>query len=247
MRNLIPIPLNQTQCKQLGVYLNIPVSCNDACNIMCIHVQYYTCIVVYIRYIIVYIQYIVVYIRYIIVYIQYIVVYIRYIIVYIQYIVVYIRYIIVYIQYIVVYIHLQYYIVVYMHILYVIYVHNDGLVCNCITTVGFEAFIIICTISLLLYTQVASLHKIESENPNNVNKYKRAVFNTWLDNDTTASWSSLLSALGQVDHTLRDKVKDMYNLDDLEESTVNSHVRLYSTHSRLCVNVCLCSITIKKA
>ena len=100
LRNLIPIPLNQTQCKQLGVYLNIPVSCNDACNIMCIHVQYYTCII-----------------RYIIVYIQYIVVYIRYIIVYIQYIVVYIRYIIVYIQYIVVYIHLQYYIVVYMHIL----------------------------------------------------------------------------------------------------------------------------------
>ena len=103
LRNLIPIPLNHTQCKQLGVYLNIPVSCNDACNIMCIHVQYYTCIVVYIRYIIVYIQYIFVYIRYIIVYIQYIVVYIRYIIVYIQYIVVYI--------------HLQYYIVVYMHIL----------------------------------------------------------------------------------------------------------------------------------
>ena len=215
MRNLIPIPLNQTQCKQLGVYINIPVSCNDACNIMCIHVQYYTCVVVYIRYIIVYIQYIVVYIRYIIVYIQYIVVYI----------------------------HLQYYIVVYMHILYVIYVHNNGLVCNCITTVGFEAFIIICTISLL-YTQVASLHKIESENHNNVNKYKRALFKTWLDNDTNASWSSLLSALGQVDYTLRDKVKDMYNLDDLEEPTVNSHVTLYSTHHRLCVNVCLCSITI---
>ena len=139
--------------------------------------------------------------------------------------------------------------VVYIHLLctctyYVIYVHNNGLVCNCITTVGFEAFIIICTISLLLYTQVASLHKIESENPNNVNKYKRALFKTWLDIDTNASWSSLLSALGQVDHTLRD---DMYNLDDLEESTVNSHVRLYSTHHRLCVNVCLCSITIKKA
>ena len=129
LRNLIPNPLNQTQCKQLGVYLNIPVSCNDACNIMCIHVQYYTCIVVYIRYIIVYIQYIVVYIRYIIVYIQYIVVYIRYIIVYIQYIVVYIRYIIVYIQYIVVYIryiivYIQY-IVVYIHLQYYIGMYYD--------------------------------------------------------------------------------------------------------------------------
>ena len=124
---------------------------------------------------------------------------------------------------------------------YVIYVHNIGLVCNCITTVGFEAFIIICTISLLLYTQVASLHKIESENPNNVNKYKRALFKTWLDNDTTASWSSLLSALGQVDHTLRDKVKDMYNLDDLEESTVNSHVRLI-VHTADSVLMCVCVV-----
>ena len=54
------------------------------------------------------------------------------------------------------------------------------------------------------------LDAIESENPGNENKQKRALFMWWLEHDTRASWHTLLEALSQVDPSLSDIVRDMY-------------------------------------
>lgn len=54
------------------------------------------------------------------------------------------------------------------------------------------------------------LQKIESENPGNENKQKRALFKSWLEHDAGATWSSLLAALAQVDQSLSDNVRETY-------------------------------------
>jgi ankyrin repeat protein len=56
------------------------------------------------------------------------------------------------------------------------------------------------------------LRKIESENPDNERKHKRALFKSWLERDSDPSWSRLLTALGHVDQSLRDKVRDTYDV-----------------------------------
>ena len=54
------------------------------------------------------------------------------------------------------------------------------------------------------------LRKIESENPGNENKQKRALFKWWLDQNTRATWGDLLMALTRVDSSLGDYVRDIY-------------------------------------
>ena len=66
-------------------------------------------------------------------------------------------------------------------------------------------------------SQVETLLAIESDNPGNENKQKRALFKTWLTQSSDVTWGRLLEALGRVDHTLRDQVRDTYNDDDVDD------------------------------
>lgn len=72
----------------------------------------------------------------------------------------------------------------------------------------------ICTqfLVLLSLSQNEVLHKIESENPDTERKHKRALFKSWLEHDSDPTWNRLLTALGHVDQSLRDKVRDTYNV-----------------------------------
>ena len=65
---------------------------------------------------------------------------------------------------------------------------------------------------LPLSLQEEVLRKIESENPGNENKQKRALFKWWLDQNTRATWSDLLMALTRVDSSLGDYVRDIYGI-----------------------------------
>ena len=66
--------------------------------------------------------------------------------------------------------------------------------------------------SILLLSQNEVLRNIESQNPDNERKHKRALFKSWLERDSDATWNSLLTALGHVDQSLRDKVRDTYDV-----------------------------------
>ena len=50
------------------------------------------------------------------------------------------------------------------------------------------------------------------ENSDSERKYKRALFKSWLERGSDTTWNSLLTALGHVDQSLRDKVRDTYDV-----------------------------------
>ena len=70
------------------------------------------------------------------------------------------------------------------------------------------------------------LRVIESENPGNENKQKRALFMWWLEHDTRASWRTLLAALARVDPFLSDTVRDMYVTSTPPSTLHESAVRI---------------------
>ena len=70
------------------------------------------------------------------------------------------------------------------------------------------------------------LHVIESENPGNENKQKRALFKWWLEHDARASWRTLLAALARVDPSLSATVRDMYVTSTPSSTLHESAVRI---------------------
>ena len=63
---------------------------------------------------------------------------------------------------------------------------------------------------------------IELQSHGNENKQKRALFKAWLERDSEASWSRLVEALGRVSSSLRERV--MEDLEDQQLSLVSSPV-----------------------